>query len=79
LRRPSFVREQRKFHQQNIEEHAMTFYSDQTPSCSMAELLQEAAARTGFTANEMQEVLESELSIDELLAYIDAVVSQRMN
>jgi hypothetical protein len=45
----------------------------------MAELLQEAAARTGFTANEMQEVLESELSIDELLSYIDAVVSQRMN
>ena len=57
----------------------MTFYSDQTPSYSMAELLQEAAARTGFTAVEMQEVLESELSIDELLAYIDAVVSQRMN
>jgi hypothetical protein len=76
---PSFVREQRKSHQQDIEEQSMTFYSDQTPSCSMAELLQEAAARTGFTANEMQEVLESELSIDELLAYIDAVVSQRMN
>ena len=57
----------------------MTFHSNQTPSSSMAELLQEAAARTGFTANEMQEVLESELSIDELLSYIDAVVSQRMN
>jgi hypothetical protein len=67
------------FIRNNTEEHAMTFYSDQTPSCSMAELLQEAAARTGFTANEMQEVLESELSIDELLSYIDAVVSQRMN
>jgi len=57
----------------------MTFFSDQTPSCSVAELLQEAAARTGFTANEMQEVLESELTVDELLSYIDAVVSQRMN
>jgi hypothetical protein len=45
----------------------------------MTELLQEAAARTGFTASEMQEVLESELSIEELLAYIDAVVLRRMN
>jgi len=57
----------------------MTFYSDTTPEASAAELLQEAAARTGFTAHEMQEVLESELTIDELLAYIDAVVSRRMN
>lgn len=57
----------------------MRFYSDQTSSPTMTELLQEAAARTGFTANEMQEVLESELSIDELLAYMDAVASRRMN
>jgi hypothetical protein len=57
----------------------MIFYSDPTSSGSMTELLQEAAARTGFSASQMQEVLESELSIDELLAYIDAVVSHRMN
>lgn len=57
----------------------MSLYSDQTSSPSMTELLQEAAARTGFTASQMQEVLESELSVDELLAYIDAVVSHRMN
>lgn len=57
----------------------MRFFSDQTPSTSMAELLQEAAARTGFSPSEMQEVLESELTVDELLVYIDAVVSQRMN
>jgi len=56
----------------------MTSFSD-PPATSMTELLQEAAARTGFTPNEMQEVLESELTIDELLAYIDAVVSQQMN
>lgn len=57
----------------------MSLYYDQTSSPSMTELLQEAAARTGFTASQMQEVLESELSVDELLAYIDAVVSHRMN
>lgn len=57
----------------------MTFYPDQTSSTSVQELLQEAAARTGFSTSQMQEVLESELTIDELLAYIDAVVSQRMN
>ena len=57
----------------------MTLNSNQTSTSSMQELLQEAAARTGFSTSEMQEVLESELTIDELLAYIDAVVSQRMN
>ena len=42
-------------------------------------LLQEAAARTGFSASEMQELLECELEIDHLLNYISAVVSDRMN
>ncbi len=43
------------------------------------DLLQEAAARTGFNANQMQELLECELNIDHLLNYITAVVSDRMN
>jgi hypothetical protein len=57
----------------------MRFYFGPAPEASMSELLQEAAARTGFTPTEMQEVLESELAIDHLLSYIDAVVSRRMN
>ena len=57
----------------------MRFYYGPEPEASMSDLLQEAAARTGFTAAEMQEVLESELTIDHLLSYIDAVVSRRMN
>lgn len=57
----------------------MNFNIDPIETSSINELLQEAAARTGFTANEMQEVLESELTVDELLSYIEAVVSQRMN
>ena len=55
----------------------MNFYRSQATDYS--DLLQEAAARTGFTASEMQELLESELNVDHLLSYITAVVSNRMN
>jgi hypothetical protein len=55
----------------------MSFY--RTEAADYSFLLQEAAARTGFNANEMQELLESELEIDHLLTYITAVVSNRMN
>jgi len=55
----------------------MSFYRTQTADYS--NLLQEAAARTGFTASEMQELLECELNVDHLLSYITAVVSNRMN
>ena len=55
----------------------MTFYRTDTGNYS--HLLQEAAARTGFSASEMQELLECELEIDHLLTYITAVVSDRMN
>ncbi len=55
----------------------MTFYRGEASDYSF--LLQEAAARTGFSAAEMQELLECELNIDHLLTYITAVVSGRMN
>jgi hypothetical protein len=55
----------------------MSFYRPEAADYSS--LLQEAAARTGFSATEMQELLESELNIDQLLSYITAVVSNRMN
>ncbi|HTT18315.1 MAG TPA: hypothetical protein VMG82_05195 [Candidatus Sulfotelmatobacter sp.] len=55
----------------------MSFY--RTEAADYGNLLQEAAARTGFSASEMQELLESELDIDQLLTYITAVVSNRMN
>ena len=55
----------------------MSFYRTQTADYS--NLLQEAAARTGFSAAEMQELLECELNIDDLLIYITAIVSNRMN
>ena len=55
----------------------MSFYPSEAADYSY--MLQEAAARTGFSATEMQELLESELEIDHLLNYITAVVSDRMN
>ena len=55
----------------------MSFY--RTQAADYSNLLQEAAARTGFSASEMQELLECELKIDDLLIYITAVVSNRMN
>lgn len=55
----------------------MSFHRAQAADYS--NLLQEAAARIGFSAREMQELLECELNIDQLLSYITAVVSDRMN
>ena len=55
----------------------MSFY--RTHAANYSNLLEQAAARTGFSASEMRELLESELNIDQLLSYITAVVSNRMN
>lgn len=52
---------------------------DRTQPCDYGNLLQEAAARTGFSPVEMQELLECELNVDHLLEYISAVVTDRMN
>jgi len=57
----------------------MRLYSDRISYISMAELLQEAAARTGFSTSEMEDLLASELTVNQLVDYIDAVVGQRMN
>jgi len=46
---------------------------------SLGELLERAASRTGFSTMQMQELLECELEMDQLLTYIDAVVTNRMN
>jgi hypothetical protein len=62
-----------------IEERLMRLYSDRITYISMAELLQEAAARTGFSTSEMEALLDSELTVPQLVDYIDAVVGQRMN
>jgi hypothetical protein len=52
---------------------------DRTQAADYGSLLQEVAARTGFNSCDMQELLECELTVDHLLEYIAAVVSDRMN
>ena len=52
---------------------------DRTQPADYGSLLQEVAARTGFSSSDMQRLLECELNIDHLLEYIAAVVSDRMN
>jgi hypothetical protein len=54
-------------------------FHDQTSYSSAGEFLEQAAARIGFTPDQMADLLESELDVDQLLAYITAVVSNRMN
>ena len=56
----------------------MTF-SDQGPTYSATEILEQAATRIGLTPAQMEYLLESELDVDHLLDYITAVVSKRMN
>ena len=43
------------------------------------EILEQAATRMGLTSAQMTDLLKSELDVDQLLDYITAVVSNRMN
>ena len=54
-------------------------FNEQISISSASQLLEQAAARMGLTTLQMAELLESDLDVDELLSYIDAVVTNRMN
>lgn len=54
-------------------------YDYRMPEYTAGEMLQEAAARMGWSTAEMAQLLDSELEIDHLLDYITAVISKRMN
>ncbi len=56
----------------------MLFDIDQF-SIQETNILQEAAARTGFTVSEIQALVECELETSQVLDYISAVLSNRMN
>jgi len=57
----------------------MTFNREQQQTSTMAELLERASAGTGFSPDEMEDLLDCELDTDHLLEYITAVTSKRMN
>ena len=43
------------------------------------EMLKKVAARMGWSTIEMAQLLDSELEVDHMLAYVTAVISKRMN
>jgi len=49
------------------------------PVGQVAHLLQQASATTGFTLSDIEALVASELATPHLLAYITAVMSNRMN
>ena len=53
--------------------------NDLIPIHSAEYILEQAAARMGLTPDQMAVLLESDLNVEELLNYITAVVSNRMN
>lgn len=57
----------------------MIFENDQVIVRSVAKLLLEAAERTGFTTEQIEALVDSELETLHLLDYITAVATNRMN
>jgi hypothetical protein len=57
----------------------MIFDSNPIPAPTVADIIEQAADRIGFSRSEMEDLLECELDTDHLLNYITAVVSDRMN
>lgn len=63
----------------NRKGNQMLFDRDQFSMIQEVNTLQEAAARTGFTVSEIQALVECELETSQVLDYISAVLSNRMN
>jgi hypothetical protein len=57
----------------------MTFDFEPVPPHHVAQLLEQASARSGFTPSEIVALIDSELDTEHLLDYITAVMSHRMN
>jgi hypothetical protein len=57
----------------------MTFERDQMPIHHVAQLLQQVSADTGFSFAEIVAMIDCELDTNDLLDYISAVMSNRMN
>lgn len=52
---------------------------DTVPTYYIDQLLQQAAARSGFTAAQIATLVDCDLDTPHLLEYITAVMSNRMN
>ena len=63
----------------NEEEDAMITEKDLVPMLHGAPHLEEILAGLGFTAADLEALVNSELETSDLLRYIDALLSNRMN
>jgi hypothetical protein len=79
MKAEDLLRARRRPIQNKIFVRSIAMLFDRTPAAEYGILLQEVAARTGFSSSDMQELLECELNMDHLLEYIAAVVADRMN
>jgi DNA-binding transcriptional MerR regulator len=64
---------------ENRKGNKMLFDSDQFSMIQEVNSLREAAARTGFNVSDIQALVECELETSQVLDYITAVLSNRMN
>jgi hypothetical protein len=57
----------------------MNFDWDRLPIHHRVDTVETLAARTGFPASDIEALIDSELDTEQLLGYIAAVISKRMN
>jgi hypothetical protein len=57
----------------------MTFDREQFLMTQEVHMMQEAAARTGFSLSDIEALIECELDTNHVLEYISAVTTNRMN
>lgn len=57
----------------------MKFYSDHAPTFQVRKLLEQAVFITGFSRDDIEDMIDSELETSHLLDYITAVMSNRVN
>jgi len=57
----------------------MTFDHDPMPIHCVVQLLQQASTSTGFSPAEIVAMIDCDLDTNQLLDYISAVMSRRMN
>jgi hypothetical protein len=64
---------------QKDQENKMLFDRDHSQMMQEMNILEQAAARTGFSVSDIKALVDCELETGYVLDYISAVVSNRMN
>jgi hypothetical protein len=57
----------------------MNFYYDPIMQLTQSELIEQVSYRSGLTTSQVAALIDSELEMNHILAYLTAVISDRMN